>query len=71
MSRSREAKEQRVVISGSSIRDWQGVLVELEQSLKACNLAMDLLGNITSSLQVSVQCLQEQVSQDSTRQEYL
>ncbi len=53
-------KGQRVVISGSSIRDWQGVLVELEQSLKACKLAIDLLEDITSSLQVSVQSLQEQ-----------
>ncbi len=55
-----EQVEPQVVISDSSIRDWQGVLVELETSLKALGLASDLLGRITSSLQVSVQCLREQ-----------
>ncbi len=49
-----------MVISSSSTRDWQGVLVELEQSLKACSLLADLLSSIESSLQVSVQSLQEQ-----------
>ncbi len=52
-------KEPRVVISDSLTRDWQGVLVELAQSLEACRLATDLLGRITDSLQVSVQSLQE------------
>ena len=60
MSHNREAKEQQVATLDSSIRDWQGVLVELEQSLQALVLAQDLLKGITSSLQVSVQCLQEQ-----------
>jgi len=50
----------RVVISETLTRDWQGVIVELEQSLKALDLAFDLLKGITSSLQVSVQSLQEQ-----------
>jgi len=53
-------KVPQVVISSSSTRDWQGVLVELEQSLKALNLAQDLLSGITSSLLVSVQSLSEQ-----------
>ncbi len=56
-------REPRVVISDSSIiRNWSGLVVELEQSEKACKLAIDLLEHITSSLQVSVQCLQEQQS---------
>ncbi len=42
-------------------RDWSGVVVELEQSLLACKLVIDLLEQITSSLRVSVQSLQEQV----------
>jgi len=46
--------------SGNLYRDWEGVLVELEQSLKALKLAQDLLSNIASSLLVSVQSLQEQ-----------
>ncbi len=61
---SPEEKEQRVVISDSSIRNWQGILAELEQSLKALSLAQDLLGNITSSLQVSVQSLSEVSQQE-------
>jgi len=52
-------REPRVVISNSSTRDWQGVLVELEQSLRACSLLADLLSSIESSLQVSVQSLSE------------
>ncbi len=60
MSRSQQEKEQRVVISETSVRDWQGVVVELEQSLQALVLAQDLLKGITSSLQVSVQSLLEQ-----------
>jgi len=46
----------------STPRDWAQVVVELEQSLKALQLAQDLLGNIGSSLLVSVQSLQEQQS---------
>jgi len=53
-------REPQVVISNSSTRDWQGVLVELDESLKALSLAQDLLKGITSSLQVSVQSLREQ-----------
>ena len=49
-----------MVISETSVRNWEGVLVELQQSQKACNLAIDLLGQIISSLQVSEQSLQEQ-----------
>ncbi len=44
----------------STIRDFSGLEVELEQSLKACQLASDLLEQIISSLQVSVQSLSEQ-----------
>ncbi len=62
MPHSLSEKEPRVVITESLNRDWQGVLVELEQSLRACELAQDLLKGITSSLQVSVQSLQEQES---------
>ncbi len=54
------AKEPQVVISDSlTTRDWSGLVVELEQSEKACQLAIDLLKQIISSLQVSVQSLQE------------
>jgi len=53
-------KAPQVVISETSVRDWQGVIVELEQSLQALVLAQDLLKGITSSLQVSVQSLLEQ-----------
>ncbi len=44
-----------------SLRNWDQLVVELEQSIKACDMAVALLGNITSSLQVSVQSLREQV----------
>ncbi len=57
------AREPQVVISDSlthPIRDFSGLVVELEQSLKACHLAADLLLRITSSLQVSLQSVQEQ-----------
>jgi len=48
------AKEQRQEISDlSTTPDWSGLVVELEQSEKACNLAIDLLKQIISSLQVS------------------
>jgi len=53
-------KVPQVVTSNSSIRNWQGVLVELEQSLEASRLAIDLLEGIIASLQVSVRSLQEQ-----------
>ncbi len=49
-----------MVISEGLPRDWQGLIVELEQSSKACTLAIDLLKQIISSLQVSVQSVQEQ-----------
>jgi len=55
-----QEKVPTVVISDTSVRNWEGVLVELEQSIKACSLAIDLLRGITGSLQVSVQSLQEQ-----------
>ena len=61
-------KEPRVVLSNSSIRDWQGLEAELEQSLAASMLAIDLLKQIISSLQVSGQCLREQ--QLHTMEEY-
>ncbi len=60
MSRSPQEKVPQVVISETLVRDWQGVVVELEQSLQALVLAQDLLKGITSSLQVSVQSLLEQ-----------
>jgi len=54
-------KVPQVVISGSSItRDWSGLVVELEQSEKACKLAIDLLEQIIASLQVSRQSVLEQ-----------
>ncbi len=56
----KEQDNPRVVITDTSTRDWQGVLVELEQSLRALALAQDLLKGITNSLQVSVQSLSEQ-----------
>ena len=62
MYRNQQEREPQVVISKDSTRDWQGLIVELEQSSKACTLAIDLLGQIISSLQVSVQSLQEQES---------
>ncbi len=62
MSRNRQEKVPRVEISDGIILDWRGLEAELEQSLKACMLALDLLRQITSSLQVSVQCLREQPS---------
>ncbi len=55
------AKEPLVVISDfKTTRNWSGLVVELEQSEKACQLAIDLLEQIISSLQVSVQSLQGQ-----------
>jgi len=45
-----------------SDRNYKEVLVELEQSLKALQLAQDLLNGITNSLQVSVAWLLEQES---------
>jgi len=61
MHHNQSGKEPLVVISDSStIRDWSGLVVELEQSEKACRLALDLLEGIIASLQVSVQSLQEQ-----------
>ncbi len=55
------AREPRVVISDSlTTRDWSGLVVELEQSEKACKLAIDLLEQIISSLQVSRQSVLEQ-----------
>jgi len=49
-------KVPQVVISDSlTTRDWSGLVVELEQSEKACALAIDLLKQIISSLQVSRQ----------------
>lgn len=62
MSHSQPEKVPRVVLSNSTIRNWQGVIVELEQSIKACKLAIDLLQQITSSLLVSVQSVSEQQS---------
>jgi len=59
---NQSVKVPQVVISNFSTRDWQGVLVELEQSLRGLKLAQDLLSNIESSLLVSVQSLQEQQS---------
>ncbi len=70
MPDSQSEKVPRVVISEDSIRDWQGLIVELEQSSKACGLAIDLLEQITSSLQVSVQSLQEQESASLIKAEY-
>ncbi len=65
------AKEPQVVISDSLIiRDWSGLVVELEQSGKACKLAIDLLEQIIGSLQVSVQSLSEQAYHDSKLAEY-
>ncbi len=55
-------------LQDSSDRDWSGVVVELQQSLKALTLAQDLLGGITSSLLVSVQSLLEAQS-PMTKQE--
>jgi len=50
-----------VVISDSStIRDWSGLVVELEQSEKSARLAIDLLQGIIASLQVSRQSVLEQ-----------
>ena len=49
----------KLISSGNLYRDWEGVIVELEQSLKALSLVQDLLKGITSSLQVSVQSVQE------------
>ncbi len=60
MYHNQPEKVPQVAISETSVRDWQGVVVELEQSLTACTLAVDLLKQIISSLQVSVQSLQEQ-----------
>jgi len=55
------AKVPQVVISDSlTTRDWSGLVVELEQSEKACSLAIDLLKQIISSLQVSRQSVLEQ-----------
>ncbi len=54
-------KVPQVVISDSLItRDWSGLVVELEQSAKACQLAIDLLKQIISSLQVSLQSVSGQ-----------
>ncbi len=38
---------------------WDQVVVELEQSLKACKLLVDLAGNIESQLQVLVRSLED------------
>ncbi len=55
-------------LQDNSDQDWSGVVVELQQSLKALTLAQDLLNGITSSLLVSVQSLLEAQCR-STRQE--
>ncbi len=68
MSHKVGAKVQQVETLDGSIRDWSGLQVELEQSLLACKLAIDLLENITSSLRVSVQSVQEH-SQNSSLME--
>ena len=48
-----------VISDSSTIRDYSGLVAELEQSEKACKLAIDLLEQIISSLQVSVQSVLE------------
>ncbi len=65
------AKVPQVVISDSlTIRDWSGLVVELEQSEKACSLAIDLLKQIIDSLQVSVQSVQEQELANISKAEF-
>ncbi len=65
---STEEKEPRVVTSDSTlIRDWSGLEAEVQQSLRASVLAIDVLNHVQSSLEVSVQVLSEQ---SSPQQEY-
>ncbi len=59
MSSKVQEKARQVETSEISLQNWDQLIVELEQSSKACTLAIDLLKQIISSLQVSVQSVQE------------